>query len=299
MLAGWVDPVTSLGGRINLKRDPRDARAKAMNTFVFTIDNASVITQDESDFWCQMHTGASDQVRKLHSDNVMLSYSYRRIGMGTSLTLPAGFQADALRRLLHIKLAGTDDHPDSEVLWSDYNRIKPQVMGAIFTVIAEVLKHLGKAQGEKLAGVPEMSDFARRLKAADLAFPGLELYESYRQHSIEVLVAAGLEDPLALLVLRLMDKQGDKPFRGLPAALLAELRRAAGLDVGEKWFPADATRLGEKLTRLDGPLRRLGIVVERDTRTSRGIPYAITKTKSADSGAGAAGSGAENGVSTT
>ena len=61
-LAGWIDPVATLGGRINLKRDPRDARAKAMNTFVFTIDNASTISQDESDFWCTMHTGASDQV---------------------------------------------------------------------------------------------------------------------------------------------------------------------------------------------------------------------------------------------
>jgi Bifunctional DNA primase/polymerase, N-terminal len=299
MLAGWVDPVTNLGGRMNLKRDPRDARAKAMNTFVFTIDNASVITQDESDFWCQMHTGASDQVRKLHSDNTLLSYSYRRIGMGTSLTLPAGFQPDALRRMLHIKLAGTDDHPDVVAIKADYDRIKPQVMGAIFTVIAEVLKHLGKALETTLVGVPEMSDFARRLHAADLAYPNLGLYESYRQHAFEVLIAAGLEDPLALLVLRLMDKQGDEPFRGLPAALLAELRKAAGDGVAEKWFPADATRMGEKLTKLDGPLRRLGIVVARDTRTSRGIPYVITKVKSPDSGAGAAGSGADQGSSTT
>jgi hypothetical protein len=243
MLAGWIDPVTNLGGRINLKRDPRDARAKAMNTFVFTIDNASVISQDESDFWCTMHTGASDQVRKLHSDNTLLSYSYRRIGMGTSLTLPAGFQADALRRLLHVKLAGTNDHPDSESLWKTYNRIKPQVLGALFTVIAEVLKHLGKALETTLVGVPEMSDFARRLHAADLAYSGLRLYEAYRQHAFEVLIAAGLEDPLALLVLKLMDKQGDEPFRGLPAALLLELRRAAGADVAEQWFPADPTRL--------------------------------------------------------
>ena len=312
MLAGWVDPVTNLGGRINLKRDERNARTKAMNTFVFTIDNTSVISQDESDFWCTMHTGTSDQVRKLHSDNTMLSYSYRRIGMGTSLTMPAGFQADALRRLLHVKLAGTDDHPDTEALWSKYNAIKPQVMGAVFTVIAEVLRHLPKALETTLVGVPEMSDFARRLKAADLAFPklvhatepdgqDLELYESYRQHAFEVLVAAGLEDPMALLVIKLMDKQekqGSTTLAKLPAELLKELRILAGADIVERWFPVDATRMGEKLTKLDGPLRRLGIVVERGTRTSHGIPYVITRTKVPESGAGGVGSGAGNGVST-
>jgi hypothetical protein len=224
-----------------------------------------------------MHTGASDQVRKLHSDNTMLNYSYRRIGMGTSLTLPAGFQADALRRMLHIELAGTDDHPDSEVLWRNYNQIKPEVLGALYTVIAGVLANLDKALEAPLRGVPEMSDFARRLHAADLAFPGLGLYEAYRQHAFEVLIAAGLEDPMALLVIKLMDKRDDDPFRGLPAELLAELRSAAGADMGEKWFPADATRMGEKLTRIDGPLRRLGIVVTRGKRSKLGTPYVITK----------------------
>ena len=48
----------------------------------------------------------------------------------------------------------------------------------------------------------------------------------------------------------------------LPADLLKEFRKLAGPDIAEKWFPVDATRMGEKLTNLDGPLRRLGIVME-------------------------------------
>ena len=121
MITGWVDPMNHLGGRINLRRDERNARAKAMNSFVFTIDNATSITQEESDFWCAMITGASDQARKLHSDNTMLSFEYRRIGLGTSLNLPTGFKPDALRRTLHVQLEGSGDHPDLEGLWKDYN----------------------------------------------------------------------------------------------------------------------------------------------------------------------------------
>jgi hypothetical protein len=173
MLAGWIDPTDHLGGRINLKRDERNARTKAMNTFVFTLDNASAISQDESDFWCTMHTGTSDQVRKLHSDNTLLNYSYRRIGLGTSLFMPTGFAPDALRRMLHIQLESSDDHPDVVSIKAKYDQIKPAVMGAIFTVVSEVLKHLPKALEATLPGIPEMSDFARRLKAADLAYPQL------------------------------------------------------------------------------------------------------------------------------
>ena len=91
-------------------------------------------------------------------------------------------------------------------------------MGAIFTVLSEILKHLPKAREARLSGVPEMSDFARHSHAADLAFPrlvkasepdaeGLELYESYRRHTIEILVSAGLENQLVLLFLKVMDEK--------------------------------------------------------------------------------------------
>ena len=322
-LTGLVDPMGHLGGRINLRRDERNARTKAVNTFVFTLDNASSITQDESDFWCTMHTGASEQVRKLHSDNVMLSFEYRRMGLGTSRTMPRGFQADALRRMLLIRLKGTDNHPDVGAIKAKYDEIKPRVLGALFCVISGILAQLGKAMDEELTGCPEMSDFARRLRAADMAFPGLVhttgadgqillttdpdgqvlgLYEAYREHASEVLVAAGLEDPLVLLIIKLVDNQelmSPDPLTRLPADLLKDLRGAAGDDSQEKWFPVDATRMGERLTDMDGPLRRLGIDMGRANHTKRGTPYVFTRTTVPKGDAGDAGGDAGNGVSIT
>ena len=215
MLAGWVDPVKYLGGSLNVKRDERDARTRAMNSFIVSMDNLTAVTQAESDFWCGLHTGSSAQARKLHSDNVLLSFDYKRLGLGTSLFLPTGFQPDALRRLLHIELEGSDSHPDSESLWQAYGEIKAEVLGALFTVIAGVLKHLGKAQAAELPDCPEMSDFARRLKAADMACPGLGLYEAYKQHAIDILTTRGVNDPLALLVIKVTDKHGGL-FDGTP-----------------------------------------------------------------------------------
>ena len=57
----------------------------------------------------------------------------------------------------------------------------------------------------------------------------------------------------------------------------------------------DATRLGDRLTNLDGPLRRLGIVVTRAKHTNRGTPYVFTKSDSPKSDAGDAGSDAGKG----
>ena len=327
MLTGLVDPMRYLGGRLNLRRDERNARTKAVNTFVFTLDNASSITQDESDFWCTMHTGAAEQVRKLNSDNTMLSFEYRRIGLGTSRIMPRGFQSDALRRMLLIQLRGTDDHPDVGAIKAKYAEIKPRVIGALFCVISGILANLGKAMAEDLDGVPEMSDFARRLRAADLAIPGLAhttgkdgqillttgangqvlgLFEAYREHAIDVLVSAGLENPLVLMVIKLVENHElmnpgplAKPLTKLPADLLNDLRKVAGDDIQEKWFPIDATRMGEKLIDMDGPLRRLGIAMGRAKHTNKGTPYTFTRTTVPKGDAGDSGSDAGNGVSIT
>ena len=290
MIAGWIDPVHYLGGSLNIKRDERDARTRAMNAFIVSMDNLTAVTQDESDFWCGLHTGSASQVRKLHTDNQLLTYAYKRIGLGTSLNLPTGFKPDALRRMLHIELAGTDDHPNLESLWSEYNATKPAVLGAIFTVIAEILRHLPKAQSEELSGCPEMSDFARRLRAADLAFPkmvratetggeDLELYEAYRLHTVQILVDAGLENQLVLLILKLMDgKKLNEPFTCSPTVLLAELRqKAAGFDTSQPWFPGNPKQLGHRMNDLHSVLDRLGITVERGVRESRYLPYILTR----------------------
>ena len=300
MLAGWIDPAKELGGRINLKRDERDARTKAMNRYVFSMDNVAHVSRDDSDFWCTLHTGVADEVRQLHTDNRMLSYQYKRIGLGTSLSMPPGFEPDARRRMIHIALEVSDEHPATDKLWQTYKQIKPEVLGALYTVLSGVLKHLDEAQAVPLPGCPEMAAYARRLDAADLAHPGLGLYDAYRDHTAVIMVEAAGDKKLAMLIVEALAaqaeskegiklaKDGDlvgaaaelaklakggkvigllkegKPFT--PTQLYDYLHDLAGIRVveGEKWFPANPTWLGHQLTSLIGPLRALGIIVDRE-----------------------------------
>lgn len=288
MAINLIDPVKKLGGRIDLRRDERNARTKAMARYVVALDNLTEISPDMSDWWCTMHTGVADEVRKLHSDNEMLSFDYKRVGLGTSLSLPVGLQPDALRRTLHVELEATETHPDKIGLWRAYEEIKSQVLGALYTVISEILANLDKALAEELPGCPEMSDYARRLKAADLAFSDLHLYDAYSAHTGDILVQRAADDPLVRLVIEAMtklpkDELGqDKDFDDTPTALYKYLTTVASshpmsdnYSLSKKW-PADPTKMGAELTKLHGPLLRLGFDFKR-SRTGKARNYQIVR----------------------
>ncbi len=281
MIAGWVDPSNFLGGQLDLKRDERNARTRASNRFVVSMDNLNKVTQEESDFWCTLHTGASADSRKLHTDNEMLSFEYRRIGLATSLNLPAGLKPDALRRMLHITLTSTEESLDLGPLWAKYERTRPAVTGALYQVLAGVLEKLPDALAAKLAGLPEMADFARILYAADLAYPGLGgLFDAYKQHVIEVLVAAGLQDPVVMVLHRVLVKE--KSLDDSPTELHGRLEAAAGLKLRmDKRWPQDAVRLGHRLNELGGTLQRMGIIVTPG-RSSKSRNYKITRSANFD-----------------
>jgi hypothetical protein len=260
MIAGWLDPSTHLGGKLNMRRDDRDARVRAMHRFLVTMDNMTYFSQDENDFWCRLHTGVSEAARKLHSDNVMLSFVYKRLGLATSLTLPAGLKPDALRRLLHIDLGSSDSHPDISELWERYDNAKPRILGALYSVLAGVLRELAAAEAEDLPDCPEMSDYARRLRAADRAYPELGLYQAYVVHTAEVQLHHAADDPFIGLIKRWLEALPGAEFTGSPTAFHTQLSEFAGLATAEQWWPKSAKAVGKRMIELSRPLELSGIL---------------------------------------
>ena len=99
-----------------------------------------------------------------------------------------------------------------------------------------------------------------------------------------------MSDPLAILLdetigvleksakgIELL-KNGEPLINDTPTGLYELLKGQAGLRTGEKWWPANSTQLGHKLTLLDGPLRCLGIMIKRGKRSKRAKNYLITRT---------------------
>ena len=224
-----------------------------------------MFTRETSDFWCTLHTGYSDEVRKLHSDNVPLEYTYKRVGTATSLSLPSGLAPDALRRTLHLAIPGSDIHPDKTRLWADYDTAKPGILGALYTVLSAILRRLPDAQRADLR-VPWMSDFARRLYAADLEY-GLGLYAAYTEHAEAIFEARSAEDPFIDLICGFLAAWGQKTgqagkpaeFVGKAHDLLAELGKFSPESTTQRLWPADAARLSKRLGELTEPLRAAGV----------------------------------------
>jgi hypothetical protein len=278
MISSWVDPARYLGGRLNIKRDERNARVRAVNRYVLSMDNVTAISADESDFWCTLHTGVSEAVRKLHSDNTLLAYEYRRIGLATSLVLPDTLGEDALRRTLHIELPAADHHPDSSLLWRRYDAIKSRVLGAVFTILAGVLRELGGAEQDLMNDAPEMADYSRRLFAADKAYPGLKLYESYSRHVVEVMLARASDDQFAVALRKWLESMPSHEVTGTAGDLHERMGMAVGFDTTQKWWPKDGPRFSSRLTKLHIPLALAGIMVEKSrSKSSRDITIRLTE----------------------
>jgi hypothetical protein len=267
MLLGLVDPAAQLGSRLNLKRDERDARTRAVHEYVVSQDNITTLSQDLSDWWCRLHTGTVENVRKLHSDATLLSFEYKRMGLATSLVLPAGLKPDALRRVLHLDLPATDQHPDASMLWQRYDLIKSRVLGAVFLLLAGVLRELEAAERVQLDDLPEMADFGRVLFACDLAY-GLGLYPAYLQHSAEIQLHAAADDPLIVLLRRWLEAQPGGEFTGTPEAFYNQLSEFAGLATAESWWPKSSSWLGRKMTELHLPMGVSGILYEKGWASS-------------------------------
>jgi hypothetical protein len=124
-----------------------------------------------------------------------------------------------------------------------------------------------------------MSDYARRLWAADLAYPGLGdpsqpdlggLYAAYKAHTKEIMADKAADSPLAALVGKLMDAKqelGQDSFSGSATELHGALEsQAAGMDISQPWWPKDPSWLGRRLSEEDAPLREFGFAVEQSRK---------------------------------
>jgi hypothetical protein len=260
MLAGFIDPAAHLGARLNLKRDERDARTRAIHEYIVTMDNITGLSQDLSDWWCRLHTGTVENVRKLHSDNTLLTYQYKRQGLATSLVLPAGLEADALRRVLHLDLPAEETHLDATALWARYRASKPRILGALYRVLAGTLRELEATERELPPDLPEMADFSKYLIAADRAY-SLGLYQAYVRHAAEVQLHAAADDPFVSVIKRWLEALPGAEFTGTPSAFHTQLSDFAGVGVAESWWPRNVRALSRKMTVLHRPLELTGILV--------------------------------------
>ena len=98
MALSLIEPVESLGKEPG--RNERDDSIAARGRFLVGYDNITTVSQNTSDWLCRLVTGVTDDRRALYSDDDLRPIAYKRSGVATSITVPAGLGSDNHQVLL-------------------------------------------------------------------------------------------------------------------------------------------------------------------------------------------------------
>jgi len=268
-------------------RSDRDLAVAAHHSWVFALDNVSVIQEWLSDALCRLATGSSFSTRALYTDDEEVVFSAKRPivvnGIGDFATRP-----DLLDRALLItcpQIPKEARKPDKE-FWPAFNRALPRLLGAALDFVC---KALAAAPAVELAGNPRMADFATFATAAARAgaYDEEAFWAAYGENQENAHVIALEASPVAQAVLALLDATGGGVWQGTATELLhaladhvePETRRSPA-------WPKKADWLSKELDRLSDNLRAAGVTVTRERRGRAGRRVLVL-TRSADANADA------------
>jgi hypothetical protein len=225
----------------------------ASGGWVVALDNLSHLQPWLSDALCRISTGGALSTRQLYSDGDEHIVEAMRPIIITGITSVVT-RGDLQDRTIAITLPAIPDdrrRPEAD-LWAAYDRIRPQVLGAVLDAVSCALRRESEV---RLASLPRMADWARWVTAAEpaLGFTDgdvLRAYAGSRQHVTEQSLDG---DPLAVAVRAL-----SRPWEGTATELLTRVTPAGRAPRG---WPESPRGLSGALRRLAPQLRRVRIEV--------------------------------------
>ena len=258
-------------------KDEQDLTISAKNNLILAFDNLSGLPPAMTDALCRISTGSGYATRTLYSNSEETIFAGKRSIIINGIEDLTG-RADLLDRCITIQLpAIPDDKRKNEAdLWVEFERRRPQLLGALLDSVSAALKASPTVKIEK---PPRMADFTHWAVAGETALaisPGGFL-AAYREN-----IGAGnelvLESSLIFEPLKkLLEQHADEPWEGTARDLLEKLAVNAGykdsngaeLQKPPKEWPANPRALRGKLTRLAPNLRKAGIDVTWPQRKNK------------------------------
>jgi hypothetical protein len=256
--------------------DVRNFAVSASNRRIVAIDNISGLTPDQSDVLCRASTGGGFSHRTLHSDadETTIQFCNPQILNGIDSFANRG---DLVDRSLIITLKPPTERQSRSAFNAKLVALHPAVLGALLTLLADVLQVLPEVQGaagqssERFAGLVEIGFAVERA----LGWPtGTvdRVLKTARSEAHEIAVDAS---PVGAAIRELMADRLE--WRGTATQLLSALAGLVPDNVSRgKYWPADGARLSKTLTRIGADLEAIGIPIER-RKTNGTVFFAITK----------------------
>lgn len=264
MILSTLEPQSALGKEPG--KSERDDSTAARGRYLVSYDNVTGVSQSTSDFLCRLVTGVTDDRRALYTDDGLRPVAYKRSGVATSLTLPAGLGPDAVERLAVVEFdrIPEGDRRGERAMMTAFKAASPALLGAVLDDVSLVLTHLPAVMRESRPW-PRMADFGMVLAALDA---GLGLGDdnghlsAYRRSVGASLADRAHDDPLTAALLRMVAGRPDKTWRGGAEQLLAQLDHHVDDYVDRRgWWPASGRAMRSQVTKASEALRHAGVVV--------------------------------------
>lgn len=139
MLSKIVSPqVTELGGHF---KNNDDLQLKIADSYMLTLDNIRTVSKSTSDLLCRTVTKGSYQKRKLYTDNEIVNINLDCIVVASAIEMPFK-EPDLVDRsiVLELERIGNKERKAESVIWEEFNKDLPCILGSIFNILAQVLQ---------------------------------------------------------------------------------------------------------------------------------------------------------------
>jgi len=226
-------------------------------------DNLADLSDSFSDALCRAVTGDGFSKRELYSDDDDVFYQFQRVICLNGINLIVS-KPDLLDRSIIIGLERVASFEEENSFWDRFRKSKPAMLGAIFNVISDALKHINDI---KPANNVRMADYIRwgcsitKALGQDPA-QFLQAYSNNISRQNEEALDAS---PVAMAILSLLENQDI--WEGTPTELLTQFNERAALlkiNTKAKSWPKDAHWLWKRIQEARTNLEARGIKAERN-----------------------------------
>jgi Bifunctional DNA primase/polymerase, N-terminal len=263
-----VDPSRPTLLTIHTNRD--EFVQQLSHNYVAYYDNVKTVPKWLPDEACKAVTGIGQTKRRLYTNDEDIVYEYKRClgfsGINICLTEP-----DALDRSILIELTRIPRDKvklESQIL-SEFEQLKPKVLGYIFDVLVQALRI---KPGLQLSDLPRMADFALWGEAISQAMEKkpLEFINAYYENIGRQNIEAIESHPLAHTIAKYFEEQeGDegqeRAVEGSPMEVLEALEifaQSHKISTDNKQWPKSPSALSRRLNQIrSNLLEGLGIQV--------------------------------------
>ncbi len=237
----------------------RDLMISARQQHVLAYDNISGLTQWLSDAFCRLSTGAGFSKRAHYSDAEEVIFKAKRPIVLNGIEDIHAQKHDLSSRAISVvfDLIPEESKLEEGVIWAEFERARPGILGSLFDAVSESLKNLNRVVLTQKN--VRMLDFAKFVIAAESALPfdrGFFM-KSYIENADRAAAAAIENDDVADAIRTLMNDR--EMWEGPAKELLEKLTEITGENAK---LPKRPNQLSGKIRRSIPSLKKAGIQID-------------------------------------